>query len=453
MQSSDDSLVYHQGSGTVEERPLMRPSGKRRSWFPPVLWMLASAVFTAGPARGQSAAEVVQPAVEREHYEQLCRRLHLQREDRVISDAAFEQYAADLLTLRDGAQSAAETAGLDRVRQVVSGRGTATPAQLAAWELAVLEAFALAWPEADRLFDTLQRDLEMHLGSVPASSDLPGAMRSLRRETLLHPRQDGALHDESYLGDGMDLIQLLEHMAGSGQIPPLLGSGDAQGLIQPGGPLGGILASYETQLDALLTQTWEAHRLSPLLRKRAQAATTKAGLARIEADDVDRWQSFLNLNRQSANQIGAALAAAVGAGAQAAWHQRVAEAMAPWLHKPEFSDAAWTWMTSHLEGAALAEAEKVYASFVTARSAARKRAIDAIIAARTQSRTMMRPLAGSTTRSTAASPRVQQQLDAKFHELIALEASTRSKLLDLLSDEQRRAMETDLNRRGSRPPR
>jgi hypothetical protein len=430
-----------------------------RTSSPWVVIVAVIALLATGPVAwaAMTAREAIQPAVQLQHYEALCKQLKLEREQRYVTDTIFQSYDESLGALVAQAQDKADQVGAAWLREVVSGKLRASAEQVSQWEAAALNAYAESWPAVDLMFDNLLLDLR---GAVSEVSDakFDAAARQLRRTVMLHPRQPQGAPSSSYVGDGADLTQLLEELASSrGPLPPpLQGQARLDAGLFSSGEVATAIASYEQQLDALLRETFAAERERPLLAARAKAKRDRIDAAAAEKSAVERWHRLYQLNTSAAAQIGALLNAAASASDSAAgettqrlWRQKVEVAIYPWLFAEDKTDrvAAWIRRDDSVTAEQRSGADEIAGAHVAQRDQLRRAALERLVQARVQSGMMLQPLRSEVRGVDPDRLRAQQDIDAAFHELIALEAGARKNLEALLNDAQRAQLSKSLTGR------
>lgn len=401
-----------------------------------------------------TAREAVQPAAQLQHYEALCQRLRIDREQRYVADIVFQNYDDAMNSVVRQAQDKADQVGAAWLRDAIAGRLRASSEQLNQWEAAAMSAYADAWPQADALFEGFLLDLRSAVAET-SDAEFDAAARALRRAVLLHPRQPQggagsvAAAGSGYVGDGADLLQIVERLSGPrGPMPPILPSPAPTDTTLFASPeVIAALTSYEQQLDALLRETYAAAREQQLLTARAKVQRDSVAASAVEKAAVERWHRLHQLNSSFAGQIGALLAAAPAAaapgnaGETAArfWRQQVDLALYPWLFADDKTDHVMAWIRSDSSVTAeqRAAAEESHATYLAQRDALRRAALEQLVRTRVQSGMMLQPLRTAVRGIDAERLRAQQEVDAAFHELIALEAGARKNLEALLNDAQR----------------
>jgi hypothetical protein len=171
----------------------------------------------------------------------------------------------------------------------------------------------------------------------------------------------------------------------------------------------------------------------------------------VERGAVERWHRLYQLNLAAAARIATLLAAAPNGGeaAQRVWQQRVDLAIYPWLFSEDKADRATLWfrrdesITPEQRGSA----DEIQREYVPQRDQLRRAALSRLVQARVQSGMMLQPLRSEVRGVDPERLHAQQDVDAAFHELIALEAGTRRKLEALLDDAQRARLSKSLTGR------
>jgi hypothetical protein len=171
---------------------------------------------------------------------------------------------------------------------------------------------------------------------------------------------------------------------------------------------------------------------------------------------VERWHRLYQLNTSAAAQIGALLNAAASASDSAAgettqrlWRQKVEVAIYPWLFAEDKTDrvAAWIRRDDSVTAEQRSGADEIAGAHVAQRDQLRRAALERLVQARVQSGMMLQPLRSEVRGVDPDRLRAQQNIDAAFHELIALEAGARKNLEALLNDAQRAQLSKSLTGR------
>jgi hypothetical protein len=296
------------------------------------------------------------------------------------------------------------------------------------------------------LLENFELDLTLALDPSQAAV-IAKQIPVLHRELFLHTRQAGlgTVEPRAYLGDSIDLIRQFNRDARAGGPLQLYGP-DAGVLPDPSeqhraarARIQSVLSEYESQLDPILKKIFPGDRELVLKRLRAESKGEQAGRRELDQAAFERWHLLYMLNRQTSDRIASVLAA-VDPQAASAWDAAVKGTTAPWLFKSEPVDDAAKWIENR-EGLAAekkAEAQRLYADFATKRDSLRNSLLEFVVHQRVQLRSMIHPT-GTTgarlERSDSDIQKAQIAIDARVHELIALEATTRVKLVRLLGDE------------------
>ena len=407
-----------------------------------------TASFSLSWAAGaQSAEECVAPFVTKRQFEAMVRDVVVDDSMRLVLETTYQVYAEGMEAMRQSAEQEAEKAGLLHLRAVIDGRWDAEPHEVRAWELAVREAFAQTWPAADELLANFELDLTISVDSSQAAS-IRQRLPALHRELFLHARQavPGTVEPRVALGDNVDLIRIFRHESrpggplqlyggNVGAVPDLTEQIRASGLqVQT------VLSEYESQLDSILMKSFPGDRAGALKRMQAETKGDAAAMRELDQAAFERWHALYMLNRQTADRVTSVLAA-TDARAAKAWSDAVDSTTAPWLFVPEPADEAAAWIADRedISAETKAEARSMSEQFLARRTELRRTMLEFIVHQRVQLRAMIHPT-GKTgaqlRRDDADIRRAQVAIDARVHELIALEATTRVKLVRLLGDER-----------------
>jgi hypothetical protein len=397
---------------------------------------VALAIFLAGlslaagvASAAETARDVVRPVLTRPQFALYASAVTMTRDQQMIADLVFGDYVSDLESLLDLADERAEAAGRSRVDRALAGKLRVPPAELREMRIGVLETYAAAVPEASALFEKLLSDLrELLLQEQRGAA--ANAERMLRRRVLLQPRQEGRL-DQSYAGDGVDLLELVDEASRRG--------GELEAMRA--GRLDGLLSDYATLLDALLVDSgaeWFERRLR---LRMARVSRDDDAIRREEARGLEPWRRIDELNRRTAEQIGRIAAEDLGAAAQQRWLDRFDRACYPWLLGRDVVDRQADWIRRNVEDPeTVRHAESIWSTYDAARRALARRTIAIMRRGRVELRAVLYPMMEPVNPGDSARRDLYQDLLKNSGEQTTLETDARGRLEALLEGSQRQRL-------------
>ncbi|MHC5023622.1 MAG: hypothetical protein ACYTGG_06885, partial [Planctomycetota bacterium] len=302
-------------------------------------------------------------------------------------------------------------------------------AELRELRIAVLEAYASALPEASALLDRLLADIhELLVDDQRGAAAI--AERALRRRLLLHPRQEGRL-DQSYAGDGVDVLELVAEAQRRG--------GELEALRA--GTIAGLLSDYELLLDSLLAESGAAWFDGRLRLRMARISRDASVMQREEGRELERWRRLDELNRRTVEQIGRIAADELGAAAQQRWLDRFDGACYPWLLGRDVVDRQLDWIRRHVDDAAtVQQAEAVWSDYDAQRRALARRTIKIMRRGRVELRAMLYPMMDPVDPGDSTRRELYQEMLKNSGEQTTLETDARGRLEALLDPSQRQRM-------------
>ncbi|MHC4909706.1 MAG: hypothetical protein ACYTF9_08325 [Planctomycetota bacterium] len=405
--------------------------------------LVATAVIsmTAGSVRAEPVGGAVTPAETLDHiyprYDRAAlanalRDLDLDRDQRLIIDMLIADYVAGLGDLVDRTDQAADAAGRSRVDDVLTGRARASGDDLRSMRIAVLRAYAEAWPESDALLDGLEAGIAgIVLDDLVAPVLL--AFRDIRRTAWLEPRRTLEMQP-SYAGDGVDVGRLVAEAA------------DAELRRVDPTALSGAVDRYADVLDLLLGEIGPADRQGDLDRRVAAIRRDAAALAALETVEVQRWRRLFEANVSAVAAIEGLIPDVED---KARWRTRFDEASFPWLLRDTLPARQYAWISGEesIDAARREQAGAIMLEDRAKRSALSREAISIMIEGRTRFGRIVHPSSDVTgppgSRPDANLVRMQQALLKNSGLRTALDNETSTKLRALLTPDERR----DLDRR------
>ncbi|MHC4948757.1 MAG: hypothetical protein ACYTG1_10920 [Planctomycetota bacterium] len=418
--------------------PDLRHQPGRRAAAALIVGAVAAAAMTAAaPATPptESAIDYARPVVERDAWQGFCARLGLEREQQIIADVLFSDYATSLQEIAAEADARAEAAGRSRLRDAVTGRIHLQPDEFRALRATVMLEYRPCIPWADEQFRTLLASARSLLVEEQTAR-LDAAERELRRRTLLHPRRRESGTRE-YAGDGVDLLELAaEARAEDGELAAL-----------PASALAGILADYEHRLDALLDETTADYFVARLDHRIGGIRRDRAAMGEGQRRAIEVWERLDDLNRGTVGRIAAAAEGAGGAEAADRWRRRFDEACFPWLFGPQAPDRQHDWLRrQELDEEAARRIGAAFDSYRRRRWELAREAIDIMLRARRDHRCLIHSMMRAADITDPACQRLYEQLLRNSGALTKLEGDTAEAVEAALDEDQRQAMRQAMRR-------
>jgi len=377
----------------------------------------------------ETASDHIQPQVTRIQFTQFIETLQLESDQRNIVDFAFSDYVAALSDLTKQTDEAAIQAGRQKVTDALGGKARLKPEELAQLRVDVLNVYRNAWPQTDAIFDDLILGVQSMLVGDQAAA-LEPALRELRREVLLHPRQLEAEY-HGYAGEGVDVLLLVDEALKPG--------GELESLGR--NAITSILADYELHMDALLSQTAAPLRALRLERKIAEINKDASEISRLEQQSIDLWKQLFALNRSTVDQIASQLDE-VG---RERWIDRFDHASFTWLFPRRVPDRQIEWMRKERVDADIqTKADAIYAEYLAKRRAIASKAIEIMLKARMELHVALNPMDPSGVNGRGSD--LYKNLLKNSGEQSTLDGATESKLESLLPDAQREQLRTAMKR-------
>lgn len=387
-------------------------------------------LLTTTSALGQERAlDVIQPFLQRHDFQTLCQTLEMDRDQRIVLDLFYRDYADAIIALAERTDAAAEQAGRSTVERALRGGIILRPEELRDLRVAVQQAYQRAWPEADRLLDDLLMNVRVQL--LPEQeARFDDALRRAHRAMWLHPRQAGRT-DYDYAGDGIDLLQIAGEEHDGGLLATL-----------PDSHLTPVLETYELALDALLLADARDDRDGRMVLRLAQINRDSSAIRLAQEAHLERWQRLHELNAATARSIAQLLEQADGEPAAQGWLDRYERAIFPWLNRQAGPDYQYQWIEqAELSADVTSKSSTIYASYVNTRRALRRQASSLMLGARVQESVVVHPMLDATANLVSAARAPYEELVRISGELELLDRDAAAALSDLLNEDQRRQME------------
>jgi hypothetical protein len=398
-----------------------------------ILLLSAAAFASRARAAGESALDHIEPRVDRTSFAAFLDQLNMDDDQRVIATMLYGDYAAEIEDLAAGLDAQAEEAGRERVQDALAGTIYLDPQELRRLRAEVLKTYRSGWDKADELFEDLIVQTHVLL-MEQAAADFGPALRRLRREVFLHPRA-ASKQDEAYAGEGVDVAQLVEEA--------VLPRGELESFDQS--LLAGILEEYARQVDALLVSTAAADRRGRMEYALARIERDRSAMRAEEQAALSRWQRLYQVNRQTAQEVGAVVGQSLGAGAQQQWMSRFDRACFPWLYDRTMPDRQADWIARRVSDEEVVQkAQEIHAAYVTERATLRRETIDLILRARLTFRIMVHSRMDSSALNDSSARELYQDLLKNSGKRAKLDSDTSDGLEALLTERQRRQMRSDI---------
>jgi hypothetical protein len=389
-------------------------------------WIICS----SAPAQ-ERAKDYLEPRLSRPQYALFIRQLGLDSDQRAIAELMFTDYSTSLDDLSNQLDEQARQAGLQAVQDVMAGKARLSADELRAKRVAVLKIYQGAFSQVDDVLQRLLDGLEAFLTDAQAAQYQP-AVRDLRRELLLHPRQSGRDFQE-YAGDGVDVLTLVDSAMKDG--------GELHGLDRAA--IQNILSAYERDLDAYLVRSASRYRDNRMKRKIATIEKDNSALADLDQAILKDWKELFELNRAAVGQIGDIAGEHLGAAARQKWLDRFDEASFTWLYPRRKPDRQIEWIRLQNFGADLRDqAEAIYDGYTAKRRELAHQAIDIMLRGRLEFQTLVYSMMDPTSIESSDSNRkaLYQELLKNSGEQATLDNTTVGALEGLLNSTQRDAL-------------
>ena len=393
-------------------------------------WML-TALGVATTAHAQdSANDYIEPRVNRPQCESFIRHLSLARDQRNAAELVYGDYQTTLTELAQQTDESALKAGRQSVQDAFSGKSRVAPDELKRMRVDVLKMYEQMFPAIDAALDQLVNGLHAILTPEQEAAFAP-ALRDLRRQIMLHPRQTGSQH-EDYAGDGVDVLVLAEDARKQG--------GELAGLDPLA--LDPILAGYEAQLDAFLLETTAAYRRGRLMAKMAGVQKDLEGAARERQAAVNRWKRLYQLNQSTVERMAAIVVENAGESSKQAWIERFDAACFSWMYPRKKPDRQIEWIARQTTVTAEQRqtAQQIFDQYQSRRKHLNRLAIDLMLRARLEFQTMLYSMMDPTGLDEQFTRGLYDQLLKNSGEQASLDSTTVAALEGVLSETQRKAM-------------
>ena len=430
------ALITQMKAARLAERSLTMPTKQENN----CARLLCAVMFLAVLAfcwpvwAAESAADYIEPRIERPNFQRLIDSLGLGSDQRTIVEFAFVDYTQSMSDLAASLDQQANGIGRETVQAALSGKARVAPDDLKRMRIDILKVYEHAGPAADQAIETFVSSVEVVLAGEQLGA-FEQAIRELRREILLHPRQLGG-DSQEYAGDGVDLLQLVALAVKEG--------GELYGLDED--PLQALTQLYAQQLDTLLIGTSGAYRQNRIQRKIAQIDKNTEAIQAQDQAGLELWKQLFQLNQGFVQQIGDLAAAQIDENARLRWIDRFHQASFPWLFPRRKPDRQIEWIRKEAAGDQLAKAETIYRGYLDRRSALAKRAIDMMLQGRLDHQVMLYSMMDPTAIEDRACRDIYEELLRNTGEQANLDSMTAGQLESALEGSKRESLREAMKR-------
>lgn len=231
-----------------------------------------------------------------------------------------------------------------------------------------------AQDDAEDIRQKFERDLEAIL-SEEQNQRLPGALRALRREILLLPRNPRGVHlDLDLLPDVISLYaQAREPGEELGDLPATTPDEEREDSVLV--DLHAILELYEHRLDAALLQSYQREWDLHIERFTAGIAGDQRAAVAAHERQLRAWQRLYRATDETVEAIATLIEAASGVKTREAWRARYHRVTFPELFATETPELMYQWLMDEIGDESIRSvADAVYESYLRARDPLRKEA-------------------------------------------------------------------------------
>jgi hypothetical protein len=378
-------------------------------------------------ARGESAADLLQPRLRRVEFAAVVSRMELERDQQILVEMLFSDYASAWEELAAAADDRADQSGRRRLEEALTGRAPAQPDELRRLQVGVLEAYLEFMPQGDALLEQLFESLV----SIVRDEQRPLVQRltrDLRRQLWLAQRRQSESFYE-YAGEGVDVARLIEEAARPG--------GELEGCeveLQP------LIEEYAQRMDRWIVEVAPLDRAG-VIRLRLARARGDAGAVRAqEQEALVRWRGQHELNRWAAAEAERVASLRTDWSKERAqrWRQRFNQACFPWLAGRTLPERQWHWIeTKGPAGEVRQRAQRIYGTFVEQHRALVEEAIEMLLRARLELHRVVHPMSDPAELTAPPAQALHQAMLKNSGERSTLEAKTGHVLEAVLTPEDR----------------
>ncbi|MEM7228546.1 MAG: hypothetical protein AAF432_06995 [Planctomycetota bacterium] len=310
--------------------------GRRFGMLRAVVMLIVCAAATSLVHAEDRAMNMFSPVITRADYLDFCKDVDATRDQKLILDMLFTDYATQLDELAKRTDAAADDAGRQRVNDAFTGRIRLTSDELTRLRAAVVQAYLDAMPDVDRLYATFRADLGGLLDG-PQLEALPAAQRALARKVWLRDRSRRAETPE-YGGEGVDLFTVCTEARADGAELAALAP------TQFAAPL----RDYAQRVDQYLRTNAAQDRDDMLRRRIAVINDNEKQRKAIEQRIVDRWLQWYELSNETVEEIAAIARSGLAEDAAIAWRDRCLAAIFPGLMSTSTADRIAAWVQKNI---------------------------------------------------------------------------------------------------------
>lgn len=317
---------------------------------------IAVAAPTVAAAPSPEALARIEPRLDRQVLEEAVAAANPDRETRSIIEVLYSDYASAIGGLAEDLEAARDEAGADEVESALTGRRLVDPARLRALRASVREADRPFFGRANTLVTELLESASIMLVGDAADVFMT-RLPAIRRTLYLHPRRRAGF-EPTYLGDGVDLVELADAIA---SLPGTTGYEPA--LVDD------LLDAYAARLDDLLVAQAEADWQGRIDQAVARILRDDAARRVAERAAIERWSVFFTLTDETARAIERRLEEEVGGTCALVWREQYERACFPWLWEAVRPEVEFDWIRGRIEDEAIrARALEIFQQYRMERS-------------------------------------------------------------------------------------
>ncbi len=347
---------------------------------PAIASTVAASTSTAVAATVRLATDVedVIPRLERQSFAGALNAAALDRVERDLLLALFDDYEVTLEQLARDLEDRRIEAGRDRYDDAIAGRIRLSPDELRALRRDIAIADLESWRPASLAIGDLLEICRFSLDGSSAerlAAELPGLRRSAYLDALA-----GGEDPRLQAGEAVDLERLM--IAGARE--------ELAGV--PGGSVEAVLAAWSAAIDPILPATAGEIRAARIERRIARTAGDLAAVEDADGRLVAAWARLHGPLTAAVDRVAELAREADGEAAAAAWRDRVRQAAFPWLHaasrRPEL---AADWVARNVGGTAATEARGLADRWVRDRAECDDETVALVLEARRDHRRIVHP--------------------------------------------------------------
>ncbi len=372
------------------------------------------------------------PLVSRTAYAQLVEQLGADRDERGITDMLYADYSTSLEQLAANFDEAERVAGRDQLEDGLAGRVVLDLETLRALRIAVREATAPAFADADHLARVLFEDTEVILGiDAPVFAV---AIADLQLDMYLAPRRSRE-QDPTYAGDGVDLRQLISLATADGAEFAGWNAEDLRPWLDGWG---------QALRERLITDAEDEESIRRQLAI-AMIQRDASSIGRLQREAIRYWKPGYDLSRRTAESIADQARTQLGENAAIRWMSRYHRACFPLLQSGTSPEDQLDWIGRRIEDSTiLTEARTIVREHRGKRLVLCETAINLMLRARAEFGIMLHARTRPTSIDDNTTMELYRDLLRNSGELATLDRATSDALERLLTKNQRLQMKADL---------